>query len=758
MTTIIIEDDSVSTIMVQPGPPGPSGPAGQGVPTGGTTGQVLAKASSTSYDTAWINLVGGLSYQGAWNASTNSPALTSSVGTNGYYYIVSVAGSTNLNGITDWKIGDWAIFNGTVWQKIDNSDLVSSVNGQTGTVVLTAADVGAEPTITTLPVANGGFGQSMTMQTSTLTGTQGAFPAGLIRWNGASTLNIAGIAAPSESTFCYVYNITAATSAQFLNESGSASSTANRIQTITSASQVLNPRQAACLFYDTTASLPRWRLMWINSITSATSPLLLSSAGVLSIQASSASQSGSVSSAQVNSWDNKIGGTIAANTILYGTGASTASADTEFSWNPTNKQMGVQVNANDSQAALHIKSLESITLTDISVAAANLIQFDQPVAPNSVNYTPVTPDIQKPQGTASPSNLGSGGYTGSDIVDYEMRPGYDDGAGNIYWGVSTQQILGISDASNFDIDFDWAATVPTQNFTVNIWSVSRQVNSGGYNDYQRFTASTGTDNNSGWNSGADTFSVSANDFLANSTSYNNNYYGTKDSPISTVIVSGAYASAYTDAGSGDAYKLQIDITGGDSEAGYNVDWNGTGHLNGATGSFTVGPQSFTNGSPTTTPSSYGYQSDGSTLNRSYDFYTYQASPLLYATNAYNVTTSDPNNSLWYYIELTFTSTTGSVKILRNGTDSKITSTTILDDGVTNFGDGATVTPNSIIPPALFAEGDAILGDTSSSKLGFFGGSGTTKPTITGSRGGNAALASLLTALDNMDLITDSTTA
>ena len=57
-------------------------------------------------------LAGGVTYQGTWNASTNSPSLTSSVGTKGYYYVVSVAGSTNLNGITDWKLGDWAIFNG----------------------------------------------------------------------------------------------------------------------------------------------------------------------------------------------------------------------------------------------------------------------------------------------------------------------------------------------------------------------------------------------------------------------------------------------------------------------------------------------------------------------------------------------------------------------------------------------------------------------------------------------------------------------
>ena len=78
-------------------------------------------------------VAGGVVYRGAWNASTNNPTLTSSVGTQGDYYVVSVAGSTNLNGITDWQPGDWAIFNGSVWQKVDNSEIVYVSNVATGT-------------------------------------------------------------------------------------------------------------------------------------------------------------------------------------------------------------------------------------------------------------------------------------------------------------------------------------------------------------------------------------------------------------------------------------------------------------------------------------------------------------------------------------------------------------------------------------------------------------------------------------------------
>jgi predicted heme/steroid binding protein len=97
-------------------------------------------------------LTGGVTYQGTWNAATNTPTLTSSVGTKGYYYVVNVAGSTNLNGITDWKLGDWAIFNGSTWEKVDNTDAVVSVNGYTGAVVLTFSDVGAPPATRTLTI------------------------------------------------------------------------------------------------------------------------------------------------------------------------------------------------------------------------------------------------------------------------------------------------------------------------------------------------------------------------------------------------------------------------------------------------------------------------------------------------------------------------------------------------------------------------------------------------------------------------------
>ena len=114
---------------------------------GGTSQSVLDTLASLQAQISAIS--GGLSYQGTWNASTNTPTLTSSSGTSNYYYVVSVSGSTNLNGITDWVAGDWAIYNGTVWQKIDQTNLVTSVNGYTGVVVLTQTDISGTASLTT---------------------------------------------------------------------------------------------------------------------------------------------------------------------------------------------------------------------------------------------------------------------------------------------------------------------------------------------------------------------------------------------------------------------------------------------------------------------------------------------------------------------------------------------------------------------------------------------------------------------------------
>lgn len=81
---------------------------------------------------------GGLSYRGLWDANANNPVLGNggAGGVLGDYFVVSVAGTTSVDGTSDWEVGDWVIHNGTIWQKLDNTDKVLSVAGKTGVVTL----------------------------------------------------------------------------------------------------------------------------------------------------------------------------------------------------------------------------------------------------------------------------------------------------------------------------------------------------------------------------------------------------------------------------------------------------------------------------------------------------------------------------------------------------------------------------------------------------------------------------------------------
>ena len=100
---------------------------------------------------SWASVAGGLSYQGTWNATTNTPTLASSTGTSGYYYIVATAGSTNLNGITDWQVGDWLVFNGSVWQKIDQSETLQFVTSTDTSVTVTTTGSTADLAVYSSP-------------------------------------------------------------------------------------------------------------------------------------------------------------------------------------------------------------------------------------------------------------------------------------------------------------------------------------------------------------------------------------------------------------------------------------------------------------------------------------------------------------------------------------------------------------------------------------------------------------------------------
>jgi len=128
------------------------------------------------------NKLGVFDFKGTWDASSNNPELTSGIGKKGNYYIVSQAGSTSIDNESNWEVGDWIIFSGTEWQRLNTADgtvqasekgvangvatldstgfvpveqlppypsaPVTSVNGLTGDVIIATGDTAISDSIT----------------------------------------------------------------------------------------------------------------------------------------------------------------------------------------------------------------------------------------------------------------------------------------------------------------------------------------------------------------------------------------------------------------------------------------------------------------------------------------------------------------------------------------------------------------------------------------------------------------------------------
>lgn len=90
--------------------------------------------SNTKIPLIYINdaLLGNVQYQGLWNQGTNIPNLDI-VKPKGHYYICSGLTEITRYGLI-FNTGDWIISNGITWDKVDNTDAVSSIFGRTGNI------------------------------------------------------------------------------------------------------------------------------------------------------------------------------------------------------------------------------------------------------------------------------------------------------------------------------------------------------------------------------------------------------------------------------------------------------------------------------------------------------------------------------------------------------------------------------------------------------------------------------------------------
>lgn len=132
--------------------------------------------------------VDAMTFEGMWNASTNTPTLADGTGATGEVYLVSVGGTQDLgSGSLTFQAGDKLIHDGSIWNKLDTIDQVISVNGQLGVVVLdiddvtpttTKGDIIAEDGSNAVRKAVGTDGQVLTADSSDPTGVAWSTGAG----------------------------------------------------------------------------------------------------------------------------------------------------------------------------------------------------------------------------------------------------------------------------------------------------------------------------------------------------------------------------------------------------------------------------------------------------------------------------------------------------------------------------------------------------------------------------------------------------
>lgn len=125
-------ESSSATANVTTGGAGSAGAPGQGVPTGGSSGQVLAKASATDYDTEWVAQAGGGGGGGGAVDSVNSQIGTvvldaddvSDVSTTNKY--VTAAEKTKLSNLSGTNTGDQDLSGYVPTSRTVNSQSLSS--------------------------------------------------------------------------------------------------------------------------------------------------------------------------------------------------------------------------------------------------------------------------------------------------------------------------------------------------------------------------------------------------------------------------------------------------------------------------------------------------------------------------------------------------------------------------------------------------------------------------------------------------------
>ena len=118
-----------STVQTTAGIPLTQKGVSQGVATLGVDGRLTTEQIPSS-------LSGAITFQGGWNAATNTPTLSNGTGVTGYQYIVTTPGNQNLGaGNVAYASGDTITYGANVWNYVQGTSPISSVSGNLHMVV-----------------------------------------------------------------------------------------------------------------------------------------------------------------------------------------------------------------------------------------------------------------------------------------------------------------------------------------------------------------------------------------------------------------------------------------------------------------------------------------------------------------------------------------------------------------------------------------------------------------------------------------------
>ncbi|MBK7883525.1 MAG: hypothetical protein IPJ81_06800 [Chitinophagaceae bacterium] len=156
-----IKPQDILVLKINTGSEGGGGIVINGIPVGGTTGQVLAKASDTDYDTEWVNQGGG---GGAVNSVTgDSPIIIDNTDPNNPIVQIQQSNTTDDGYLsaTDWNIfnNKQAALTPAALTKSDDTNVTATLGGTPATALLQAVSLTLGWT-GQLSITRGGTGQA----------------------------------------------------------------------------------------------------------------------------------------------------------------------------------------------------------------------------------------------------------------------------------------------------------------------------------------------------------------------------------------------------------------------------------------------------------------------------------------------------------------------------------------------------------------------------------------------------------------------